>query len=84
MFCHCDNKHKTLERCRSVEPVINPTYVLRERKNNDEIEIAHFNSATYVNVDKKRPCYENLDPPTPTTPLTRLTRFLLFTFQGSI
>ena len=59
--------------------MINPTYVLRERKNNDEIEIAHFNSGTYVNVDKKRPCYENLDPPTP-TPLTRLVRNFVVTY----
>ncbi|XP_063679773.1 uncharacterized protein LOC134815190 [Bolinopsis microptera] len=53
------------ERCKSVEPVINPNYVLRERKNNDEIEISYYNTDTYINVDKKRPCYENLDnPPT--------------------
>ena len=62
--------------------MINPTYVLRERKNNDEIEIAHFNSGTYVNVDKKRPCYENLDPPTP-TPLTRLARSITIVHSAS-
>ena len=48
-----------------MEPVINPNYVLRERKNNEEIEISYYNTDTYINVDKKRPCYENLDnPPT--------------------
>ena len=47
-----------------MEPVINPNYVLRERKNNEEIEISYYNTDTYVNVDKKRPCYENLDNPT--------------------